>query len=191
MKLFYLIFPIWETVSPKLGWSHYILIIPLNDIKKRTYYINEVINRQLSVRELERLIKTNTYEREKSNQIEYKNNHNKNLDISILKNPYILDFLDLKYNYKEKDLETSIIDNISKFLLELGKGYSYVGKQKQLKIDNKTYYVDLVFYNSILKCYVLIDLKINKLSKNDVSQMDLYCNYFDNNIKSEEERNTI
>ena len=138
-------FPIWETVSPKLGWSHYILIIPLNDSKKRTYYITEAINRQLSVRELERLIKTNTYEREKSNQIEYKNNHNKNLDISILKNPYILDFLDLKYNYKEKDLENSIIDNISKFLLELGKGYLFHSRQKQLKIDNKTYYVDLVF----------------------------------------------
>ena len=191
MKLFYLVFPIWETVSPKLGWSHYILIIPLNDSKKRTYYINEAINRQLSVRELERLIKTNTYEREKTNQIEYKNNHNKNLDISILKNPYILDFLDLKYNYKEKDLENSIIDNISKFLLELGKGYLFHSRQKQLKIDNKTYYVDLVFYNSILKCYVLIDLKINKLSKNDVSQMDLYCNYFDNNIRTEEERHTI
>ena len=191
MKLFYLVFPIWETVSPKLGWSHYILIIPLNDSKKRTYYITEAINRQLSVRELERLIKTNTYEREKTNQIEYKNNHNKNLDISILKNPYILDFLDLKYNYKEKDLENSIIDNISKFLLELGKGYLFHSRQKQLKIDNKTYYVDLVFYNSILKCYVLIDLKINKLSKTDISQMDLYCNYFDNNIRTEEERNTI
>ena len=85
----------------------------------------------------------------------------------------------------------SIIDNISKFLLELGKGYLFHSRQKQLKIDNKTYYVDLVFYNSILKCYVLIDLKINKLSKTDISQMDLYCNYFDNNIRTEEERNTI
>ena len=191
MRQSYNAYPIWHTVCAELSWSCYRYILPLNDSKKRTYYITEAINRQLSVRELERLIKTNTYEREKSNQIEYKNNHNKNLDISILKNPYILDFLDLKYNYKEKDLENSIIDNISKFLLELGKGYLFHSRQKQLKIDNKTYYVDLVFYNSILKCYVLIDLKINKLSKNDISQMDLYCNYFDNNIRTEEERNTI
>ena len=191
MRKFYLCFSIGQTVSDQLTWSHYQLIIRVANQAARTYYINEAINRQLSVRELERLIKTNTYEREKTNQIEYKNNHNKNLDISILKNPYILDFLDLKYNYKEKDLENSIIDNISKFLLELGKGYLFHSRQKQLKIDNKTYYVDLVFYNSILKCYVLIDLKINKLSKNDISQMDLYCNYFDNNIRTEEERNTI
>ena len=191
MRQFYLCFEKGATVRRQLSWSYYKYIIPIKNPNARTYYINEAINRQLSVRELERLIKTNTYEREKSNQIEYKNNHNKNLDISILKNPYILDFLDLKYNYKEKDLENSIIDNISKFLLELGKGYLFHSRQKQLKIDNKTYYVDLVFYNSILKCYVLIDLKINKLSKNDISQMDLYCNYFDNNIRTEEERNTI
>ena len=191
MRQFYLCFEKGATVRRQLSWSHYKYIIPIKNPNARTYYINEAINRQLSVRELERLIKTNTYEREKTNQIEYKNNHNKNLDISILKNPYILDFLDLKYNYKEKDLENSIIDNISKFLLELGKGYLFHSRQKQLKIDNKTYYVDLVFYNSILKCYVLIDLKINKLSKTDISQMDLYCNYFDNNIRTEEERNTI
>ena len=190
MRQFYTIFPIWPTVSAKLNWSHYSNIIMINDANKRDYYINEAISRQLSVRELERLIKTNSYDREKSNQIEYQNT-NKNLDISILKSPYILDFLDLKLNYKEKDLEKSIIDNLSKFLLELGKGYAYVGSQKKLKIDNKTYYVDLVFYNSILKCYVLIDLKINKLHQDDLSQMDLYCNYFDENIKNEDERNTI
>ena len=115
----------------------------------------------------------------------------KNIDVSILKEPYILDFLGLKLNYKEKDLEQSIIDNMSKFLLELGKGYAYVARQKALKIDNKTYYVDLVFYNSILRCYVLIDLKLDKLQHNALSQMDLYCNYFDENIKSKEENNTI
>ena len=191
MKQFYLCFSIMNSVSSQLSWTHYKKIITIKNHNARIYYINEAINRQLSVRELERLIKTNTYEREKSNQIEYKNDHNKNLDISILKNPYILDFLDLKYNYKEKDLENSIIDNISKFLLELGKGYLFHSRQKQLKIDNKTYYVDLVFYNSILRCYVLIDLKLDKLQHNALSQMDLYCNYFDENIKSDEENNTI
>ena len=190
MKLFYSLFPIWETVSPKLGWSHYVLIITIKNIQARDYYINEAVFRQLSVRELERLIKTNTYEREKSNQITYEDNK-KNLDVSILKEPYILDFLGLKLNYKEKDLEQSIIDNMSKFLLELGKGYLFHSRQKKLKIDNKTYYVDLVFYNSILRCYVLIDLKLDKLQHNALSQMDLYCNYFDENIKSNEENNTI
>ena len=190
MRKFYGCFPIAQSVLAQLSWTHYQLIIRVENPLARDYYINEVMSRQLSVRELERLIKTNTYEREKSNQITYEDNK-KNIDISILKEPYILDFLGLKLNYKEKDLEQSIIDNMSKFLLELGKGYAYVSRQKKLKIDNKTYYVDLVFYNSILRCYVLIDLKINELKHNALGQMDLYCNYFDENIKSMEENKTI
>ena len=190
MRKFYECFPIGQTLSDQLNWSHYQLIMRIENPVARDYYINEVITRQLSVRELERLIKTNTYEREKSNQITYEDTK-KNVDVSILKEPYILDFLGLKLNYKEKDLEQSIIDNMSKFLLELGKGYAYVARQKKLKIDNKTYYVDLVFYNSILRCYVLIDLKLDKLQHNALSQMDLYCNYFDENIKSKEENKTI
>ena len=190
MKQFYTYYSKVNSVSSQLSWTHYKRIITVKDPLARDYYINEVITRQLSVRELDRLIKTNTYEREKSNQINYEDTK-KNIDVSILKEPYILDFLGLKLNYKEKDLEQSIIDNMSKFLLELGKGYSYVARQKALKIDNKTYYVDLVFYNSILRCYVLIDLKINELKHNALSQMDLYCNYFDENIKSMYENNTI
>ena len=190
MKQFYTCYSKVNSVSSQLSWTHYKRIITVKNPLARDYYINEVVTRQLSVRELERLIKTNTYEREKSNQITYEDNK-KNIDVSILKEPYILDFLGLKLNYKEKDLEQSIIDNMSKFLLELGKGYSYVARQKKLKIDNKTYYVDLVFYNSILRCYVLIDLKLDKLQHNALSQMDLYCNYFDENIKSNEENKTI
>ena len=190
MRQFYLCFEKGASLRHQLSWTHYKYIITVKNSLARDYYINEAINRQLSVRELERLIKTNTYEREKSNQITH-DNSKKNMDISILKEPYILDFLGLKLNYKEKDLEQSIIDNMSKFLLELGKGYSYVARQKKLKIDNKTYYVDLVFYNSILRCYVLIDLKLDKLQHNALSQMDLYCNYFDENIKTYEENKTI
>ena len=173
MRQFFQLYPIWPSVMAELSWTHYSMIIMLENPLVRDYYINEVITRQLSVRELERLIKTNTYEREKSNQITYEDTK-KNIDVSILKEPYILDFLGLKLNYKEKDLEQSIIDNMSKFLLELGKGYAYVARQKKLKIDNKTYYVDLVFYNSILRCYVLIDLKINELKHNALSQMVLF-----------------
>ena len=190
MRQFYLCFEKGASLRHQLSWTHYKYIITVKNTLARDYYINEVITRQLSVRELERLIKTNTYEREKSNQITYEDNK-KNIDVSIIKEPYILDFLGLKLNYKEKDLEQSIIDNMSKFLLELGKGYAYVARQKKLKIDNKTYYVDLVFYNSILRCYVLIDLKINELKYNALSQMDLYCNYFDENIKSKDENKTI
>ena len=190
MRQFYCCFKIGYTLCSELSWSHYRCIMRVKNQFARDYYINEAVSRQLSVRELDRLIKTNTYEREKSNQITYEDNK-KNIDVSILKEPYILDFLGLKLNYKEKDLEQSIIDNMSKFLLELGKGYSYVARQKALKIDNKTYYVDLVFYNSILRCYVLIDLKLDKLQHNALSQMDLYCNYFDENIKSDEENKTI
>ena len=190
MKQFYSCFEKGATLSHQLSWSHYVLIITVKNPLARNYYINEAVSRQLSVRELDRLIKTNTYEREKSNQITYEDNK-KNIDVSILKEPYILEFLNLSLKYKEKDLEQSIIDNMSKFLLELGKGYLFHSRQKKLKIDNKTYYVDLVFYNSILRCYVLIDLKLDKLQHNALSQMDLYCNYFDENIKSNEENKTI
>ena len=190
MRKFFEYFPIAQSVLAQLSWTHYQLVLRVENPLARDYYINEVITRQLSVRELERLIKTNTYEREKSNQITYEDDK-KNIDVSILKEPYILDFLNLSLNYKEKDLEQSIIDNMSKFLLELGKGYLFHSRQKKLKIDNKTYYVDLVFYNSILRCYVLIDLKLDKLQHNALSQMDLYCNYFDENIKSKEENKTI
>ena len=190
MRKFFEYFPIAQSVLAQLSWTHYQLVLRVENPLARDYYINEVITRQLSVRELERLIKTNTYEREKSNQITYEDDK-KNIDVSILKEPYILDFLNLSLNYKEKDLEQSIIDNMSKFLLELGKGYLFHSRQKKLKIDNKTYYVDLVFYNSILRCYVLIDLKLDKLQHNALSQMDLYCNYFDENIKTYEENKTI
>ena len=190
MVQLYECFPIIASLKRELSWTHYKYIITVKNPLARDYYINEAITRQLSVRELDRLIKTNTYEREKSNQITYQDTK-KNIDVSILKEPYILDFLGLKLNYKEKDLEQSIIDNMSKFLLELGKGYLFYSRQKKLKIDNKTYYVDLVFYNSILRCYVLIDLKLDKLQHNALSQMDLYCNYFDENIKSKDENNTI
>ena len=190
MRKFFEYFPIAQSVLAQLSWTHYQLVLRVENPLARDYYINEAVSRQLSVRELERLIKTNTYEREKSNQITYEDDK-KNIDVSILKEPYILDFLNLSLNYKEKDLEQSIIDNMSKFLLELGKGYLFHSRQKKLKIDNKTYYVDLVFYNSILRCYVLIDLKLDKLQHNALSQMDLYCNYFDENIKSKEENKTI
>ena len=190
MRKFFEYFPIAQSVLAQLSWTHYQLVLRVENPLARDYYINEVITRQLSVRELERLIKTNTYEREKSNQITYEDDK-KNIDVSILKEPYILDFLNLSLNYKEKDLEQSIIDNMSKFLLELGKGYLFHSREKKIKIDNKTYYVDLVFYNSILRCYVLIDLKLDKLQHNALSQMDLYCNYFDENIKSKEENKTI
>ena len=111
MRQFFQLYPIWPSVMAELSWTHYSLIIMLENPLARDYYINEVITRQLSVRELERLIKTNTYEREKSNQITYKENK-KNIDVSILKEPYILDFLELKLNYKEKDLEQSIATEI-------------------------------------------------------------------------------
>ena len=163
MRKFFEYFPIAQSVLAQLSWSHYQLVLRVENPLARDYYINEVITRQLSVREIERLIKTNTYEREKSNQITYEDNK-KDIDVSILKEPYILDFLGLKLNYKEKDLEQSIIDNMSKFLLELGKGYAYVARQKKLKIDNKTYYVDLVFYNSILRC-VNSTIKVTKKAR--------------------------
>lgn len=199
MRKFYLIYPIWKTVSSKLSWSHYLELIKIDDEQKRKFYLNECINSKWSVRELQRQRDSLLYERltisadkEKILELSEKGQILKTSK-DLVKDPFVLEFLDIKENtdYLESDLEKNIIEHLKEFLLELGKGFSYVGNQVRLTLEEDHFYPDLVFYNRLLKCFVIIDLKIGKVSHQDIGQMQMYVNYYDREIKQNDEKPTV
>ena len=199
MRKFYLIYPIWKTVSSKLSWSHYLELIKIDDEQKRKFYLNECINSKWSVRELQRQRDSLLYERltisadkEKILELSEKGQILKTSK-DLVKDPFVLEFLDIKENtdYLESDLEKNIIEHLKEFLLELGKGFSYVGNQVRLTLEEDHFYPDLVFYNRLLKCFVIIDLKIGKVSHQDIGQMQMYVNYYDREIKQDDEKPTV
>ncbi len=179
-------YPKFQTVSGKLSWSHYVRLLMIDDDLERSFYEKQCINENWSIRELKRQKNSGLFYR-----IALSKNKKGVLELSkkgqiikqakdIIKEPYILEFLNIAENYKlsEKELEQKIIDNLHKFLLELGKGFTFVSRQFRITLGNKHFYVDLVFYHRILKCFVLIDLKIGKVNHGDVGQMNMYLNYF-------------
>ncbi|MBB6625093.1 DUF1016 domain-containing protein [Clostridium gasigenes] len=201
MRKFYLTFENSHSLRDQLSWTHYRLLIKIEDEKRRDFYINECINLNWSTRQLERQINSFYYERllstQENNKEEVKNEINdlekpNNIN-EIVKDPYILEFLNLKENKKflERDLEQGLIDNLQEFLLELGKGFSFVGRQRRITADGDHFYVDLVFYNYLLKCFVLIDLKLGKLTHQDIGQMDFYVRYYEKEIKRDDDNPTI
>jgi len=216
MRLFYQTFPIRQTLSdesskkqkfqelpakfePHLSWSHYCELLKVEEPLARSFYEQEAIQNNWSVRELKRQINSMLFERlalskdtktvmkmaEKGQIIE------KSED--AIKDPYILEFLNLKEetSYTESQLEQALIDKLQYFLLELGKGFSFVARQKRITIANRHYYIDLVFYNRILRCFVLIDLKTGELDHSDIGQMNFYLNYFKENEKTKDENDPI
>ena len=201
MRQFYQLFPIRATLSHKLSWSHYRLIIKIDNEQRRNFYLAECEESNWSVRQLERQITTFFYERllatQKKSRKSVKNEIHKTEPKTdpdhILKDPYILEFLDLKENrkYHESEVEQALIDNMLEFLLELGKGFSFVARQKRITLDGDHYYIDLVFYNYILKCFVVVDLKSGKLNYQDIGQIDFYVRYFNEQIKSKDDNPTI
>jgi predicted nuclease of restriction endonuclease-like (RecB) superfamily len=201
MRQFYQTFPIRATLRHELSWSHYRLLMKIDDPSRRGFYLNECAECNWSSRQLERQITTFYYERllatQKEGRESVKNEIQKTEPKTdpdyILKDPYILEFLDLKENknYHESELEQAIIDNLQEFLLELGKGFSFVARQKRITIEGDHYYIDLVFYNYILKCFVVIDLKTGKLNYQDIGQIDFYVRYFEENIKQADDNPTI
>ncbi|MDR1286300.1 MAG: PDDEXK nuclease domain-containing protein [Treponema sp.] len=201
MRQFYQTFPIRAAVRHELSWTHYRLLMKIDESSRREFYLNECAECRWSSRQLERQITTFYYERllatRKEGRETVKNEIQKTEPKAapdyILKDPYILEFLDLKENraYHENDLEQALIDNLQEFLLELGKGFSFVARQKRITIDGDHYYVDLVFYNYILKCFVVIDLKTGKLTYQDIGQIDFYVRYFEENIKQPDDNPTI
>jgi predicted nuclease of restriction endonuclease-like (RecB) superfamily len=194
MRRFYLCYQKWQTVSAKLSWSHFTLLLSLSSDEARRFYEKKCISENLSVRDLEKNIQSSLYERLLlSNTKTSKSQVVKATKVSLplVKDPYILDFLDIKPSHKltEKSFEQKIINNLQQFLLELGKGFTFVGRQYKISLRNKHFYVDLVFYHRILKCFVLIDLKIKEVQHNDIGQMNLYLNYFkkEENVKGDNE----
>ncbi len=186
MRAFYILFPNRHTLCAELSWSHYRLLISLDDENARNFYIKEAINGNWSVRQLQREIGTFSYQR----YIASKGNHDiiddtaKKEDLfnpeDIIKDPYVLEFAGLKADssFYEKDLESALITHLNEFLLELGNGFAFVARQRRFDMDGRNFYVDLVLYNYKLKCFVLIDLKRGDLTHQDIGQMQMYVNYY-------------
>ena len=200
MKKFYQVFNGGSTLWNQLSWSHNRLIMNIDDDKRRNFYLEECIKSNWSVRQLERQINSFYYERLISTKEPYKEEVKNEINIlekkdkieNFVKDPYVLEFLDIRdKRFLEKDLESNLLEHIQEFLLELGRGFSFVSRQKRIDVDGDNFYIDLVFYNYVLKCFVLIDLKLDKLTHQDIGQMDFYVRYFDSEIKEKEDNPTI
>ena len=199
-RQFYLTFPIRHTLCGELSWSHYRLLMRVENEEARDFYLKEALECAWSVRQLERQINSFYFQRLLASQnkaVVKQETEQNNTPVSpseILKDPYILEFLDLKENkdYLEADLEAALIGRLQDFLLELGKGFSFVARQQRITTEaGKHYYVDLVFYNYLLKCFVLIDLKIGTLTPQDVGQMDLYVRLYEDQKRTQTDNPTI
>jgi len=188
MRSFFQAFPIRDAVRHELSWTHYRLLLRQENEHKKIYYLNESIENNWSSRDLKRQINSLAYER----VLQHKKSPAENIQ-SVLKDPYIFEFLGLKTDEKisEKDIETAIIDHIQKFLLEFGKGFAFVARQQHIATDTSDFYIDLVFYNYILKCFVIIDLKTGELSHQDIGQIDMYVRMYDDLKLNEGDNPTI
>ena len=201
MRTFYVRYSIPQTLSAefKLSWSHYLILMRIENISTRNFYEIEAIQNNWSLRELKRQVNSALYERlvlskdkEKVKELAVKGQIIEKPQ-DIIKDPYILEFLGLneKSDYSENKLETEIINKLEMFLLELGKGFTFVGRQVRFTFDERHFRVDLVFYNRLLKCFVLIDLKIGEVTHQDLGQMQMYVNYYDRYVKLPDENDTI
>ena len=203
LKFYTLYKNIFTTLSQKslLSWSHYALLIKISDSQAREWYEKQALESSWSVRTLQRNIETQYYYRILASQnkqpiiqeMQQKTSDPRLSRLEHIKNPLILEFLGLSPNDSllESALESAIISNLRKMLMELGKGYAFVGRQYRIQTEARDYYVDLVFYNYILKCFVLIDLKVGRIEHQDVGQMDMYVRMFDKLIKSESDNPTL
>lgn len=199
MRQFYKTFPNTNTLHSQLNWSQYKLLIRLDTQDKREFYIGETVKNRWTSRELERQINSSLFERlllsnDKQSVLDVAKGDKLPVDAKeIIKDPMVLEFLGLekRSSYYEKDLEGAIISHLQDFLLELGNGFSFVSRQKRLHIDGDDFFVDLVFYNRLLQCFVIFEIKTHKLTHQDVGQLQMYVNYFDRTEKSDFENPTI
>lgn len=190
MRNFYTSFPILDAVRQELSWTHYRLLSRLDSGEKRSYYLQESVAANWNSRELQRQINTLAFERvvkhlpEKTNKPTIEN---------LIKDPYVFEFLGLSPNEKntERSIETAILDHLQKFLLEFGKGFAFVARQQHIVTDTSDFYIDLVFYNYILKCFVIIDLKTGTMTHQDIGQLDMYVRMYDDLKRSEDDNPTI
>ncbi|MBE6343839.1 MAG: DUF1016 domain-containing protein [Lentimicrobiaceae bacterium] len=190
MRKFYLLFPKSETVSHILTWSHYFEILKCDDPLEMNFYLKQCINEGWNVRELKRQMKSCLFQRlalstDKEGILHLANEgHQVMKPQDIIRDPFVLEFTGLpqKKRYKENELEAALKANMEQFLLELGRGFAFIGRQYQMHIGSRVFKVDMVFYHCILKCYVLIDLKRAEIKHNDIGQMNLYLNYFQTEV---------
>jgi len=199
MRLLYIKYPKCQTLSGKLSWSHYVELLSVTDDLARSFYEKQCIKENWSVRELRRQINSMLFERialskDKKGVLKLaKKGQVIEKEEDIIKDPYVLEFLKIpeKYQYTEKELEQKLIDNLQMFLLELGKGFAFVSRQYRITLNNNHFYVDLVFYHTILKCYVLIDLKVGKITHQDIGQMNMYLSYFKSEVSADNDNPPI
>lgn len=199
MRQFYLVFKKRDTLRPELTWSHYRRLISIEDEQIRLWYMNEAANAVWSTRQMDRQISTLYYERLMASRDKVPVIHEAQEKLNTLHptqfihDPYVLEFLNLKEYpaLRESDLEQALIDHLQQFLLELGRGFCFVARQQRMRYDDEDFYVDLVFYHSILKCHVLIDLKLGKLTHEDVGQMDSYIRMFDALYRNDDDNPTL
>ncbi len=199
MRLFYIKYTKSETVSHQLSWSHYFELLKVDDDLARSFYEKQCIKEQWSVRELKRQKNSMLFERialskDKKGVLKL-SERGEIVETSkdIIREPYVLEFLGIPedYKYSEKELEQKIIDNLQMFLLELGKGFTFVKRQFRITLNNRHFYADLVFYHRILKCFVIIDLKIGEVDHGDIGQMNMYLNYFKTEENTKNDNNPI
>lgn len=201
IKKFYLYFPelqIVRTLFAQLSWSHFQRVLRISDEKARMYYLKEASANTWSIRTLNRNISTLYYQRLLSSQnkdiVKQEAEKNNSLNIQdFIKNPSVLEFLNLptNYSYTEAELENALIDNLQKFIMELGKGFAFVERQQHIKTETTNFYIDLVFYNYILKCFVIIEIKTQAITHQDIGQLDMYVRLYDDLKKPKEDNPTI
>jgi len=201
MRQFYSVFPNRHALRDQLSWTHYRLLIRVEKPSVREWYMNEAVNENWSTRGLERQINSLYYERllisrEKKTVLSEAAEHTTQLQQEpavFMKDPYVLEFLNIKdrSHFRESELEQAIIGKIQDFLLELGRGFAFVARQKRISTKTKEFYIDLVFYNYHLKCFILIDLKTGELTHQDVGQMDMYVRMFDDLQKGDDNNPTV
>ena len=193
MRQFYLTFPNGHALRDELSWTHYRLLMKVENDNAREFYMQEAVKSGWSTRQLERQINTFFYERLLSSKNKEKvaakiqTSEAAKTPEDIIRDPYVLEFLGLNPNddFYESDLEQALITHLQKFLLELGRGFSFVARQKRITFDGRHFWIDLVFYNYILKCFVLIDLKVGDLTHQDLRQMQMYVHYYERELMNE------
>lgn len=199
MRQFYSTFEKFHAVRGELSWTHYRMLLKVNSEAARDYYMDAAADQNWSTRTLERQLSTQYYERilasgsKEIPVIPFAKNEVPEQPSDIIKDPFVLEFLNIKPNQEilENELEEALMNQLQAFLLELGKGFSFVGRQYRVSAETEHFYVDLVFYNYILKCFVLIDLKTGKLNHENIGQMDFYVRYFEDKVKLEGDNPTI
>lgn len=199
MRKFYQTYPILDAVRRELSWTHYRILMRAEKPEARSFYEIECVKNNWSARELERQKGSLLFERlalskDKKGLMRLAKKGQEFVTYEdMIKDPYVLEFTGLSPQSKlyESKLEQALIDNLSRFLLELGKGFTFVGRQKRISLDGDHFYIDLVFYNTMLKCYVIIDLKIGKLVHQDIGQMQMYVNYYDREVRQSDDNPTV